>query len=858
MYRVWSLALLLLTALAESARSARLSIDGEGWVEGELSPGQSAIVALRMPKTRADSGSGSSTPAGTPRHNLHLSLSTCSMPGAEGEIGPPRARPLDLGVFLNSSIAEGLWQDGGVFYLAPSVNSPLLRRQQQQQQQQEAQGQPASRNITADDIYYEAESEDRDWYTNGLNRLMYHGWRSDVAYSVVTAPEDEARKGRNYTFVLGFSTVNDTITFESQQAIRVFDTDINSALVRTPYSKAGAPEYTMYVRENMLGYLSRSICGIEKTGTRIVNGTNAMTRKVAVTESILSNTNNGLSPNTDTNANITLHLIDAAQQLSGLHAHILGLRRNTSYEVFLYRRSRLGPGLGTMWMSKLIHTKATNRCRLVYGMKNCPFVAHAVPAPRPLRSRYPAYDRDVTADGEDGHAELDTRNLTALVDVYNAYAISQQQNFEHFLSLNDATSLFYSKMRDCTDCRVAYFSWVCAILAPRCIDKFDRGLQSSDFESIDKDIPGLYNVYHQLMLNTIQRVIGSEYDPDYDVPSEDDLDWTLGLDNPARRGGQHLRRVLEQRDEGAHNDVGADMCPIKRPGIEVEPKLSVSLGSLYRHTDDKHSSSNNNSSNSSSSSSSTTQRIRTSSTGRRRSSSSWHKRKRRRGGGSERKYLASQHLPSSRQRKAAGAVTAGSRARRSAARSIEWNTSQALNYTLESTKSVFPCRGTTCLFPNNNETYVELMPCIGLCQECRRSCPPTLEFECPSTRHTGTFYRSYGLPIQLTDKFMQNLRRMFRRYATKEFETDIYAAAQLRNWSAESTMFAYWLYNNVGKGLPPIQCNPAGSQIQTSLTSDQSTTEADRVGNPGGDWGICIGLCVAYLLIRVLFNIFVP
>ncbi|ORX66339.1 hypothetical protein DL89DRAFT_270261 [Linderina pennispora] len=126
-------------------------------------------------------------------------------------------------------------------------------------------------------------------------------------------------------------------------------------------------------------------------------------------------------------------------------------------------------------------------------------------------------------------------------------------------------------------------------------------------------------------------------------------------------------------------------------------------------------------------------------------------------------------------------------------------------------------------------------------------------------RHIGTFYRSYGRPIELTDDFVYKLRSAFHPYMIKEFESGIYTMATRKNWTASSARFGYWLYNRVGKIMPAFLCASSGSQVIPSTTSDKGSPATEEAADfTGLNWGYCVAIAAGYFLIRALFNIFIP
>ncbi|KAJ1932029.1 stretch-activated cation channel mid1, partial [Linderina macrospora] len=350
-------------------------------------------------------------------------------------------------------------------------------------------------------------------------------------------------------------------------------------------------------------------------------------------------------------------------KLSGLRTHILGLDANTSYEVFYIEASDIGPSAGKIWTNNIVHTMANDNCRIIYDVPNCPFIAQTVPAPRLLLSYYPSYDRNITEDT----AMLDISNMTALSTMYGNLVKSQVTSFNQFLALNDQTSLFYSQMRDCSDCRVVYAAWLCSIMAPRCIDSFERDLKEPEFENIDKAIPGLYNVYRQVMLNSIARYIGSAAGSDFGEDSENGSDLIATL-------SQRLPRLRARDVSSSGNDSDSGQCPLSRPDEPEE------LGLSYKDLPDD-------------AAGNVTQKR----TYRKMPHTS---RPRQLLGRRKRQRAPRQHRPNLSKR------------------TIEWDVASYTNYELDDTTHIFPCRGASCLFPESNDTYLELMPCIDSCHEC--------------------------------------------------------------------------------------------------------------------------------------------
>ncbi|KAJ1942341.1 hypothetical protein FBU59_003225, partial [Linderina macrospora] len=177
------------------------------------------------------------------------------MPAKDGELGPPQALPLVVGLFLNNTMGHSLWQNGGTHLLGEIGTSPLMRR--------------AEYNITVSDIFYEVDDTSGSTYVDGLVRLRYYEWAHDAAYAVATAPSDNDRLNGTYSFNLAFSTESRPIKLYSHIPMKVLDADVNSALLGLESEIEPSSSYSIYVRPSMAGYLARSICGVQSTGTKL-------------------------------------------------------------------------------------------------------------------------------------------------------------------------------------------------------------------------------------------------------------------------------------------------------------------------------------------------------------------------------------------------------------------------------------------------------------------------------------------------------------------------------------------------------------------------------------------------------------
>ncbi|KAK6542445.1 stretch-activated cation channel mid1 [Orbilia ellipsospora] len=257
---------------------------------------------------------------------------------------------------------------------------------------------------------------------------------SSTVYVSVVAPNITAAMG-NFTGIYNYDIIASTkqpyYGYYSHQNLYLIDSDSSNVLLisgnETSYGRNVnvsniTPPYTFFANpanSTSLKGLTKSWCGLSsRASLSAANGDISMTRR----------------------------------GLGGLvkeQIYLTGLQPNTTYNVWLAQQNNETAG-GWVYAPTNFTTKSDGNCRVIYNLEFCSEVAYAVPSNDTI---FP--------------------NMPRLAQFYDTYASSWYSNFSYSLQqvqCNTTADREYSHLKSCTDCDVAYKTWLCATTIPRCAD----------------------------------------------------------------------------------------------------------------------------------------------------------------------------------------------------------------------------------------------------------------------------------------------------------------------------------------------------------------------------------------------------
>lgn len=153
------------------------------------------------------------------------------------------------------------------------------------------------------------------------------------------------------------------------------------------------------------------------------------------------------------NADVSETYRGSSNELKGQYL-VRELNRSQYYVAYLGIPPIDGVIGGTVFEGIYLKTKSSSSCQIVYNMSFCSEMAFAVP----------------------GNASA--FSMKALATFYDSLAQERYGNFSKILQQENCDAPLdqrFSVFRNCTDCDLAYRSWLCAITIPRCTDISDPG-----------------------------------------------------------------------------------------------------------------------------------------------------------------------------------------------------------------------------------------------------------------------------------------------------------------------------------------------------------------------------------------------
>lgn len=274
----------------------------------------------------------------------------------------------------------------------------------------------------------------------------YNGSVAGDVYVNVRAPSVDSASG-TWNFELAASVTAPYHAYNaSNDAMVTIDTDSGAALLimngnitaYAPEWQDGAPLPFGVIVQNMndtsINGVRASYCGLERTAQIP-----------------------GPDPNPQINATLTNYLFNYTANgtkipFTSQQFYVPKLNATSDYLGYLVKsadKDTVGGG-GKVYNSTTFSTKSFANCQLIYGLNFCDTVAYAAPS-------NPGNFSDANA-------------LAALYDNDASYKYQRFDWSLQQIACDTTPSAQYSLAKTCTDCRIAYKQWLCAVTIPRCTD----------------------------------------------------------------------------------------------------------------------------------------------------------------------------------------------------------------------------------------------------------------------------------------------------------------------------------------------------------------------------------------------------
>lgn len=182
----------------------------------------------------------------------------------------------------------------------------------------------------------------------------------------------------------------------------------------------------------------------------------------------------GPDPNPQIDATLTNYLFNYTANgtkipFTSQQFYVPKLNATSTYLGYLVKpadKDTIGGG-GKVYNATRFSTKRFANCQLIYGLDFCDTVAYAAPANPDKFSN--------------------TNDLAALYDNDASYKYQRFDWSLQQIACDTTPSAQYSLAKTCTDCRIAYKQWLCAVTIPRCTDWNPDPSTSSEFYAIPRN-----------------------------------------------------------------------------------------------------------------------------------------------------------------------------------------------------------------------------------------------------------------------------------------------------------------------------------------------------------------------------------
>ncbi|KAL9097762.1 MAG: hypothetical protein Q9165_000088 [Trypethelium subeluteriae] len=277
---------------------------------------------------------------------------------------------------------------------------------------------------------------------------------TDELYIAVLAPEVPSALTSEWSYEVAASIDAFYHSYSNSQGLLLLDTDSKSALFVSNNLTSATPDNSIYndwmqmwpppltlfahnTNDSSITGLRHSYCGLQNTAQIQPSAVDSGQMVMSMTERAVGLW--GSSP--EPKQQFYLNALNTSSTYNG----IMAMNGNSTHS---------GPGVvnggGQVWGPMSFKTKSDGNCQLLFNLKHCPNIAHAVPTS-------PQF----------------SLNTSALASLYDSAADVLFQNFTYSLAqvpCNTTQTAQYSLARNCTDCANAYRNWLCAVMIPRCED----------------------------------------------------------------------------------------------------------------------------------------------------------------------------------------------------------------------------------------------------------------------------------------------------------------------------------------------------------------------------------------------------